>query len=331
MQDMPKSEAGTCCGQEPGHRQAHTPAQPQTPLGCLVLAGTFGSCTPGLSSWGWSPQNPCLDLEFIPTASCPGSIRLPLSGHKSSAPAGCWGGRGWAPPPPLHQAPSRIPSPGHGCDAAPCVGSGARGCSGCPPPLLAGEGFLGAGWVPGSGLGTNNRSPSARLPRARGSSEQSLRSRSRPPPAQAGEHVRPPQPTSPAALPAPAEGGYWQLLPGNWAAAPPSRSQRWGLFPSLQLHQAMQSSAHRAGGICAATPCPCSMPAWWMQPQPDRAEPWWVLAATAALSPPSPRGWRRLWGAGRAFWGTAHIHLLGELRNGGQSLRYWQMSAAFPG
>lgn len=168
---------------------------------------------------------------------------------------------------------------------------------GCPPPLPAGEGFLGAGWVPGSGLGTNNRSPNVRLPRARGSSEQPLRSRSRPPPAQAGEHVRPPQPSSrPWRRGGPPAAAAWQL----GSSPPTSKSQKWGLFPSLQLHQAVQSSVHRARGG-RAPPRAREVGA----AQPDPAEPCWVPAATTTLSPPSPRGWERLWGAGRAFWGAS--------------------------
>lgn len=120
-----------------------------------------------------------------------------------------------------------------------------------PPPL---EGFLRAGRVPGSGFGTNNGSPSEGSPGPRGSSEQQLRSRSRRPRLRQGNTC------------ALVEGGCRQLLPGNWAQPP--RSQRWGLFWSLQLHRDVQSPVRCAGAIRvpAATLCPCSVPAWWVQP-----------------------------------------------------------------
>lgn len=102
--------------------------------------------------------------------------------------------------------------------------------------------------------------------------------------------------------PGPGEGGgppaaaAWQL----GSSPPTSKSQKWGLFPSLQLHQAVQSSVHRARGG-RAPPRAREVGA----AQPDPAEPCWVPAATTTLSPPSPRGWERLWGAGRAFWGAS--------------------------
>lgn len=81
----------------------------------------------------------------------------------------------------------------------------------------------------------------------------------------------------------------------------------------MQLHQAVQSSVHCAGGIHA--PHCCTVPLLRARvvgaAQPDCAELCWVLAATIALSPPSPWGWQWLWGAGRAFWGAVHVHLLG--------------------
>jgi len=198
QQDMPKSKTGTCCGArawtlerlESPHR---TPAQPQTPPGCPVPAGTVGRCTPCLCSQEWPPQNPCPDSGLIPTASRPAAAPLRAHGFCLG-----WvlGAEAEPPTPPLHQSPSSalgtgaMLHPARG--AGPAGARGAHGHSGRPP---AGEGFLGAGWVPGSRLGTNNGSPDAQLPRGPGDPPSS---RSAPaaahPPAQAGEHVRPPQP-----------------------------------------------------------------------------------------------------------------------------------------
>lgn len=169
---------------------------------------------------------------------------------------GCWGHRG------CPTFPEPCPQLGTGVTLLPTRGAGPRGAH--PPPH---KGFLRAGWVPGSGFGTNNGSPGDGSPGPRGSLEQALRSRSRPPPAQAGEHVRPPQPTAPAALLALAQGGCWQLLPGNWAQ-PPQIPEVGAFLELAAVSRCAELRALCRGHLCLPSSmlCPCSVAAWWVQP-----------------------------------------------------------------
>lgn len=201
--------------------------------------------------------NSCPDLGFVPTASYPSSIQLFLSRHKDSALAGCWGSEA-EPPLPIHQAPSCTPIPG--CDAAPCAGSRAHGCSWHPPRLLAGEGFLGAGWAPGSGLGTNNGSPSVWLPGAPGSSSSRSAHAAAHPRLRQGNTCarRSPRRRPPRSQPR-RRGGCRQLLPGNWAAAPPTSNPRGGGFSrACSCIELCRTPCTAPGASTAPTaPAPC--------------------------------------------------------------------------
>lgn len=127
-----------------------------------------------------------------------------------------------------------------------------------PPPH---QGFLRAGWVPGSRFGTNNGNPSDGSPGPRGSSEQPLRSRSRRP----------------------------RLRQGNTCARRSSRPWRRGAASSCCLATGHNPPPNPRGGgfsgacrcteMCrapctvpgasvppTAVPCPCSAPTWWVQP-----------------------------------------------------------------
>lgn len=133
---------------------------------------------------------------------------------------------------------------------------------GRPPPLPAGEGFLGAGWAPGSGFGTNNRSPNAPAPQGPGI----LRAAApltQPPAPGSGRGTRAPAAAAHVARRAPGPGGGGLPAAAAWqlGSSPPyshSKSQWWGLFPGLPLHQAVQSSIRRAGGH----PCSPALTVW---------------------------------------------------------------------
>ncbi|XP_064533566.1 ankyrin repeat domain-containing protein 13B isoform X2 [Pseudopipra pipra] len=129
------------------------------------------------------------------------------------------------------------------------------GLAGCQAPGLAQTTAAPAAAPQGPGDPPSSRSaPAAARPRLRLRQGNTCARRS--------PRRRPPQPTSPAALPAPVEGGCRQLLPGNWAQPPPN-PRGAGFSRACQLHQDVQSCVHCARGIRApaAMPCPCSVPA----------------------------------------------------------------------
>lgn len=327
---MPKSEAGTRCGREPGRRRAHTPLQ--TPPGCLVPAGTFGSCTPGLTSQGWHPQNPCLDLGLIPTASCPGSIRPLLSGHKASVPAGCWvGGRGWTPTCRSIRPRAVSPAPGTGATLHPAWEAGPVGARGAHRRCRRARDSSGLAGRQAPGLAQTNRSPSAQLPGPRGSSEQPLRSRSRPPPAQAREHVRPPQPTSPAALPALAEGGLPAAAAWQLGSSPPKHSQIPEVGGFSRPCSCIDPCTVPEASVLPPLPrrTPCSVPAWWVQLSltvPSRAG----FSSRCHALPTLPVGLAAAVGSRESLLGCSACASLEGAQERGCSLRYRQTSSAFP-
>lgn len=142
------------------------------------------------------------------------------------------------------------------------------------------------------------------------------------PPAQAGEHVRPPQPTAPVELQAPAEGPCWQLLPGNWAAtpSPPNPRSRGFSRACSYIKPYRAPCAPQQEHLCPSATLRYVVGA----AQPDGAKVCWVPEGTTTLSPPSPCIW--LCEAGRAFWNAC----LGGAQGWGCSPTHHQM-CAFPG
>lgn len=119
------------------------------PLGPALQLSSPGSGLPKTHYLRTAPLLPALAASECPS---PGTRLLLQLGA---------GGTEGAPP-----SPSHVPSTGHGCDAASHMGSGARGCWGCPPASARG---IPQGW-PGARLRVwhKQRQPQRRLPRAPG-------------------------------------------------------------------------------------------------------------------------------------------------------------------
>lgn len=203
---------------------------------------------------------------------------------------------------------------------------------GVPTAAVGGRGIP-RGWL-GARLRAWHKqiaAPARSSPGPRGSSEQPLRSRSRPPPAQAREHVRPPQPTSPAVLPALAEGGLLAAAAWQLGSSPPkhSKSQRWGAFPELA---AASIPAPCRGHLCPPPRCHAVPPAPCQRGGCSPARPCQAVLGAGSRChalPTLPMGLAAAVGSRESLLGCSACASLEGAQERGCSLRYQQMSA-FP-
>lgn len=228
-----------------------TSAHAQTPLAARSQVAPLGPAPQVCSPEGGLPKT-----NYVGTAPLPPALaasECPSLGTARLLPQ--LGAQGTEGVPPF---PKPCPQLGHGCDAASYMGSRARGC---PPATAPGipQGWLGARLR----VWHKQRQPRRRLPRAPGDPRSS-----RSAPAAARPRLRQGN-TCARRAPGPGRGGLPAAAAWQLGTHPLLKSQRWGLFWSLQLYGDVQSSLHCARGIClplTAVLCPCSVPAWWVQP-----------------------------------------------------------------
>lgn len=215
-----------------------TSAHAQTPLAARSQVAPLGPAPQVCSPEGGLPKTNYVGTAPLPPARA--ASECPSLGTARLLPQlGAQGTEGVPP------SPSHVPSWGTGVTPLPTWGAGPVGAH--PPPH---QGFLRAGWVPGSGFGTNNGSPGDGSPGPRGILGAAA-PLPQPPAPGSGRGTR-----APAALPALAEGGCQQLLPGNWAHTPSSNPRGGGSSGACSCMEMCRAPCTVLGvSVCPSLPC----------------------------------------------------------------------------